>query len=80
MILKQDCDSGSKFGYPGQGIHISAESLFGFPERAEAEARRVNQGKGVPNLELRKGGKRHTLPEQLDIDREGSFADRTREQ
>ncbi|KFY05437.1 hypothetical protein V491_09128 [Pseudogymnoascus sp. VKM F-3775] len=69
---------GAKFTDLTQSIHISAESLFQFLERAEAKARRLKQKEGLVRSTkpwVRKRRRDSTPPEQLDSDREGIYAE-----
>jgi hypothetical protein len=68
----------AKFTGLTEAIHISAEKLFTFLERAEVKARRVKQGEGLVRSTkpwVRKRCRDSTPPEQLDSDREGRFAE-----
>ncbi|KAG9229628.1 hypothetical protein BJ875DRAFT_488739 [Amylocarpus encephaloides] len=59
-------------------VHISAEQLFAYLERAEAKAKRVKDGEGLVRSTkpwVRKRRRDSTPPEQLDPDREGRFAE-----
>ncbi|KAH8809120.1 hypothetical protein F5884DRAFT_883065 [Xylogone sp. PMI_703] len=68
---------GAEFADLTQNIHISAETLFTFLERAEVKARRIKQGEGrVRSTKpwVRKRRRDSTPLECLDSDREGIFA------
>jgi len=67
-----------KFTDLTQSIHISAETLFSLLERAETKARRVKLGEGLVRSStpwVRKRCRDSTPLEQLDLDREGRFAE-----
>jgi hypothetical protein len=68
----------TKFPDLTDSIHISAKQLFSFLERAEVKARRLKQGEGLITSDkpwIRKRRRDSTPPEQLDLDREGRFAE-----
>jgi len=68
----------AKFPDLTEAIHISAETLFTFLERAEVKATRVKQGEGLTRSTkpwVRKRRRDSTPPEQLMSDREGRFAE-----
>ncbi|KAH8726369.1 hypothetical protein GQ44DRAFT_758681 [Phaeosphaeriaceae sp. PMI808] len=66
----------TKFPDLTDSIHISAEQLFSFLERAEGLARRVKQGEGLSDeSQIRKRHRDSTPPEELDPDREGRFVE-----
>jgi len=66
--------------FPGltEDVHISAEQLFAYLERAEAKAKRVKDGEGLMRSTkpwVRKRRRDSTPPEQLDSDRERRFTE-----
>ncbi|CZT13557.1 uncharacterized protein RAG0_17044 [Rhynchosporium agropyri] len=65
-----------KFPELSPSIHISAETLFSFLERAKTKANRVKRVGGVVRSSTpwaRKRRRVSTPPEELDSDREGRF-------
>jgi len=66
--------------FPGLtgNVHISAEQLFAYLERAEAKTKRVKNGEGLVRSTkpwVRKRRRDSNPPEQLDSDREDRFAE-----
>lgn len=69
---------GARFTDLTQSVHISADVLFAFLERAEDIVRTVGQVEGLTRttrLWVRKRGRDNTPPEHLDPQREGIFTD-----
>lgn len=66
--------------FPGLtgNVHISAEQLFVYLERAEDKAKRVKNGEGLVRSTkpwVRKRRRSSTPLEQLHLDREGKFVE-----
>ncbi|KAH7354792.1 hypothetical protein BKA65DRAFT_581321 [Rhexocercosporidium sp. MPI-PUGE-AT-0058] len=73
----------AKFPELTEAIHISAENLFTFLQRAEVKARRAKQGEGLVRSTkpwVRKRRRNSTPTEQLNSDRESEFAEQERRQ